>query len=237
MKEGKALNRRRAARKRAEMALRKACRESIARAEISLLQHASKLLKADDPMAGWSTGWDDLSKTLDSVLADTFKDGSNMARKQVEDMGIRVGPDFSQEMRSRAHKYAKKHGADLVKHIDESVREDMRSVLQTALNDGWSTNEFAAEIESRYALSSQRAEVIARTEMAFADVEGNMAAYKKAGVELKRWITAGDDLVSDDCAMNAAAGPIPMSANFPSGAFQAPEHPNCRCDVIPVVGD
>jgi len=237
VKEGKALNRKRASKRRAEITLRKACREAMARAEISFLQHASKMLKADDPMSGWSTGWEDLSKTLDSVLSDTFKEGSNMARKQVEDMGVKVAPDFSQEMRVRAVKYAKKHGADLVKHIDSSIRKDMRSVLELALKDGWSTDDFAKEIQKRYAFSNSRADTIARTEMAFADVEGNMAAYKKAGVEMKQWITAGDDLVSEECAMNGAAGPIPMNANFPSGAFQAPEHPNCRCDIIPIIGD
>jgi hypothetical protein len=53
---------------------------------------------------------------------------------------------------------------------------------------------------------------IARTESATADVQGNMVGYREArdqvGIVVKKeWITAGDDLVSEDCAGERRARP------------------------------
>lgn len=235
MKEAKPINRRRAQRKRNEIALRKAVRSELARAQISLLRHASRLLKSDDPLEGWKWSFSGLLDELDDILSDTFADGASIAAQQLKDMDVELRPDFSDKIRSKATAYASKRGADLVTQISESIRDDMRTQIFSAIQAGLSTDEFAKLLEKRYAFSDTRAERIARTEMAFADVEGNMSAYKAAGVELKQWITAEDDKVSPECAMNGSQGPIPFNANFASGAFQPPEHPNCRCDVIPVI--
>lgn len=235
MKKPKLINRNRASKRRAEIALRKICRKWIALAEISLLRHAAGVLKAEDPLAGWKFDWSGFEKEMLSVLRDTFEDGAVVAADQIKRIGVSIDPSFDKEMRERAVDYAIQRGADLITHINDSVRQDVRLMLEDALASGESVDEFAAELAERYAFSDMRAERIARTEMAFADVEGNVAAYKEAGVELKQWITANDELVSDDCRVNAAAGPIPINSAFPSGAVNPPEHPNCRCDVIPVL--
>lgn len=235
MREAKPINRDRASLRRIEISMRKVIRRFLAKAQISILSHASRLLKSSDPLAGWEFDFSELNEELDALLKDTFSDGAGVAEKQLSAMDVEVSPSFSKDMRSMSADYASKRGADLVKHISESVRDDMRKQIALALDSGISTNEFAKLLENRYSFSDVRAERIARTEMAFADVAGNMAAYKEAGVELKEWITANDDLVSPECAMNGAQGPIPFNAKFASGAFQPPEHVNCRCDVIPVI--
>ena len=115
----------------------------------------------------------------------------------------------------------------------------LASDVTTAIEEGWSTQQLAQTLEDNYAFSSERAETIARTETAAADVQGNMEAYREAadnGIEvLKKWITANDDLVSVDCAMNGESDPIGLDEAFPSGASEPPEHPNCRCDILPVL--
>jgi SPP1 gp7 family putative phage head morphogenesis protein len=100
-------------------------------------------------------------------------------------------------------------------------------------------DQLADAIAQDTAFSDERAMTIARTESATADVQGNMAAYREARdqvgiVVLKEWITAGDDLVSEDCAANAEQGAIDLDDDFQSGANAPPDHPNCRCDVLPV---
>jgi len=49
-------------------------------------------------------------------------------------------------------------------------------------------------------------------------------------------MTANDDKVSTECAMNHGAGRS-IGEAFPSGATEPPQHPQCRCDVLPIVGD
>lgn len=120
--------------------------------------------------------------------------------------------------------------------IDDTTREGINSLVNQALSEGWSNDTLAAEIRDSYLFSDSRAETIARTETARADVEGNLIGYEASGVvEGKEWVTADDDLVSEDCAANAAQGVIGLDEYFQSGAFAPPEHPNCRCDVLPVV--
>jgi SPP1 gp7 family putative phage head morphogenesis protein len=122
--------------------------------------------------------------------------------------------------------------------IDDSTREMLRSSVTDAIENGWSNQRLANEIKDDYAFSSSRAEMVARTETAFADVKGNMIAYRDSGlVAGKEWVTAHDDKVSDECQANEDAGVIGLGDSFPSGAEEPPEHPNCRCDVLPVLNE
>jgi len=122
--------------------------------------------------------------------------------------------------------------------IDEYERETLRETVSLAIEEGWSNDRLASAIQADNEFSDARAEMIARTETAQADMQGNAIAYKAAqegGIQLlKRWITAGDDLVSIECQENADAGDIELGETFPSGADWPPEHPNCRCDCAPI---
>ena len=72
------------------------------------------------------------------------------------------------------------------------------------------------------------------------DTKGNIAAYTEAkdvGINVKlEWLTADDELVSDECAMNNHEV-REIGDEFSSGATETPQHPNCRCVLAPVVED
>lgn len=122
--------------------------------------------------------------------------------------------------------------------IPETTRERVRSLVTQAEAEGWANDRLADALREDYAFSGNRAEVIARTETAFADVSGNMIAYRESGlVSGKRWILAnhGDESCCDDCDAAASAGVIGLDDDFPGGVDAPPAHPNCRCDVVPVL--
>lgn len=122
--------------------------------------------------------------------------------------------------------------------ITEYTRETIRNLSEQALEEGWSSKKLASELTDAAAFSEERALTVARTEMAKADSQGALYGYKASGVvKGKRWQTAEDDLVSDECVANQEAGTIPLDDNFPSGADAPPNHPNCRCVVLPVLDD
>jgi SPP1 gp7 family putative phage head morphogenesis protein len=76
--------------------------------------------------------------------------------------------------------------------------------------------------------------MIARTETAKADVEGNIEAYKQSGVVSgKQWITgAGCCDLCDELDGTI----VEIDEDFPNeGGSGPPLHPNCRCDVLPVL--
>ncbi|MDQ9813927.1 phage minor head protein [Acinetobacter pittii] len=110
----------------------------------------------------------------------------------------------------------------------------LRATITQALEEGWSNDKLADEIGNSHAFSEDRAEMIARTETAIADVQGNMIAYKAAGVESKEWMAAPDCC---DACQELDGKIIPINESFVAGSYfkDAPLHPHCRCDTLPVV--
>ena len=120
--------------------------------------------------------------------------------------------------------------------IDETTREQLRSTVTQALEGGWSNDRLADAIADSYTFSDERAEVVARTETAFADVQGNLTAWKASGeVAGKQWITAPD--CCDDC-LELDGVEVGIDEDFPGdGEDGPPLHPNCRCDVVAVLSE
>ena len=108
----------------------------------------------------------------------------------------------------------------------------IRELVEEALAEGSSNDDLADAIEGFTGFDESRAEMIARTETAFADVQGNLAGWKASGqVEAKQWAT-GVDEVCDDCT-SLEGQVVPIGEDFPGG--DPPLHPNCRCDLLPVL--
>jgi predicted nucleic acid-binding protein len=176
---------------------------------------------------GWATATDDLEQILSSVTAD----GTYQALLQIG-MGEEHLTDL---MRTRALEYAQERAAQLIGEIRESTREFIRSDVATAIEEGWSTQKFASALSENYAFSDARAETIARTEIATADVQGNMIFYRGCGVVSgKEWLVGNNDSC-DECEANEADDVIGLDEKFTSGDDAPPAHPNCTCDVLPVL--
>lgn len=138
--------------------------------------------------------------------------------------------------------YARRRSAELVRGLDATTRESLRTMVATATEKGWSYNRLAAEIRLKFdgfagKMPQQhiqtRAHMVAVTELGQAYEEGNAAAAKAVqavGIALeKAWLTVGDDRVDPSCSANEGAGWIPLDDPFPSGVMHPLDHPGCRC--------
>jgi hypothetical protein len=128
--------------------------------------------------------------------------------------------------------------ADSEYAISETTRENLNALISKATDEGWATSTLSDEILDMTDFSEDRAEMIARTELAFAHSQGTLDAWEESGVvESKESILASGhtDEDDEDCVGNAEAGPIPMDEEFPSGDDGPPYHPNCMCALIAVV--
>jgi SPP1 gp7 family putative phage head morphogenesis protein len=81
--------------------------------------------------------------------------------------------------------------------------------------------------------SPERALTIAITEGQRAKIEANVDSYAANGVEQIEWTTNDP---CPDCEANDGKI-VTLGDDFPSGDQQPPVHPNCQCDVIPVMPD
>jgi len=186
----------------------------------------------------------DITANIEKVATD----GAAVALIQID----YEAPGITELLDERALAYAQERAAELVgkKWIDgelvdnpkaewsiaENTREMLRGDISQAIEEGWSNDKLASVIEENHGFSEARAEMIARTETAFADSAGNMAAYQESGlVSGKEWIMGSEHDLDDECNTNAEAGVIPLDEEFPSGDQTAPAHPNCVCDIRPVL--
>lgn len=117
--------------------------------------------------------------------------------------------------------------------ITEATRDLVRDTVTQAFTDGWSRDTLAERLQDAYAFSDQRADLIARTEISNAQIQGSLTGWRASGVVTqKQWILGSEHDRDDICDENAAAGAIPLDADFPSGDDAPPGHPNCSCDCL-----
>lgn len=185
-------------------------------------------------------GWADLVGDVGPIIEAITKDGAAQALAQI---GLK---DSTDEMLSlvneQAVAYSQDRAAELVgmKWVDgelvenpnpewaitDSTREMLRGDVAQAMESGMSNDDLAALLQDNYAFSDERAEVIARTETAFADVAGNMTAYRESGlVEQKKWITAAGCC---DLCQELDGIVVDLDEDFPNeGGDGPPLHPQC----------
>lgn len=166
--------------------------------------------------------FDGLPKKIEGQLKTVAAEGQTLAFNQI---GVTAGIDLNL-MNGLAQGYAATRSAELVSGIADATRNFLRSVVVDAIESGMSTTQLANAISENQAFSDARAERIARTEIAFAQVNGNMQAYRESGVVTKKkWATGAE--CCEICAMNEDEGEIPLDDPFQSGDDAPPAHPNC----------
>jgi hypothetical protein len=123
--------------------------------------------------------------------------------------------------------------------ITDATREDIRRVIADGLDENIGLDEITANIEDATGFSEDRADLIARTEIARANSDAALESYRGAstvGVSVKKeWILGANPCPI--CEDNAADGAIDIDEPFSSGDDAPPAHPNCECAVSPVVDD
>lgn len=90
------------------------------------------------------------------------------------------------------------------------------------------------EAKLREFLSNEgNAKRIVQTELTRAINAAAAAYYRQHKITQVRWVTEHDANVCAECDANEAAGPWTLGTPFPSGAIAPPQHPRCRCALMP----
>jgi hypothetical protein len=178
--------------------------------------------------------WSTLSGDLRARLKTAYEDGGEQAMLAVIDAPT---DEMFGALNTGAIKYAQERAAQLVTDITETTRDGLRSLIEDAFTEGMTPSQLATEIADSYGFSSERAELIARTEIGMAHVEGALDGWTASGVvEGKYVVLSADHTNEDDCDDAESEGTVPLDDDF-GGLGDPPFHPNCECSLVPVVGD
>ncbi len=145
----------------------------------------------------------------------------------------------TEQVNQDAVEYAKERAAETITDIAETTRNSIQADIVDALEEGTTSQELMGELIDSYSFSPDRAERIARTELATANVQGHVNASQGAGATGKIWLLSNDhdDSANCNCTDNAEEGEIPFEDDWSSGDDWPPAHPNCMCDFAAVYPD
>ncbi|MEV6833485.1 phage minor head protein [Streptomyces sp. NPDC051133] len=111
----------------------------------------------------------------------------------------------------------------------------LAKALSDALARGDSVDTLARSL--RDVLDDARwADMVAVTEISRAVSAATADIYRTNGITLVSWVTAADEHTCMPCSVNEDTSPIRLGAYFPGGVTTPPQHPLCRCCLVPEIG-
>lgn len=188
----------------------------------------------------------ELYDPMQKALAGVVVDGGGEALKQ---LGV-FDDDVLSAVSANAEEWATARAAEMVgmKWVDgelipnpdakwqitEGTREFLRADVSAAMDEGLGANELASRLSENYAFSDTRAEVIARTETARADIAGSQIGWQSSGlVSMREWNAAPE--CCDEC-QEMHGELAPLDGPFKGGA-DVPLHPQCLVGDSRVLAD
>lgn len=177
------------------------------------------------------TALDALVRTTSKDLAEVFVDTN---RIMIGRLGLGQDDVLTGRVFQNAVTWADGHAADLVTGITETMRDRLRDAIADGLDENTGMQGILANILQAGIFDEDRADMIARTEVANANQQGALAGMKQAaGTGLyvtKEWYP--DPQACDICLDNAAQGEIPYDEEFDSGDDAPTAHPFCECSLL-----
>lgn len=122
--------------------------------------------------------------------------------------------------------------------VTDTMGQQMNRILSTGLINGDSPYTIAAEMSNTIEdLGDKRALLIARTETAYAQAQGQLTGFRELGIAelglLAEVLTAEDDRVCPECEELASKGPYKIE----DAGDLIPVHPACRCAWAPILAE
>jgi uncharacterized protein with gpF-like domain len=194
----------------------------------------------------WDSVYEDTTGTLQKLILSTEEEGMIKGALQLPTTISPKDKNTWDLENPRAVKWFEETGGstEYIKGIQDTTQSELQTLIENALAEGKSYTKLEKEIKDRFDEYSEllpgkdmsRAELIAINEIGNAYEEGSMQfaqGLAADGVEMeKRWVTVGDNNVSDGCLENGAVDWIPIDDAFPSGDDRPLRFPGCRCYAV-----
>lgn len=112
--------------------------------------------------------------------------------------------------------------------ISDTTMDDLRDIIKEALDHDLPVSGLQDAVKTAKTFSRERAELIAKTEIAMAQVQGHLNTWKNSGkIKSVNVVLSDTHKLEDQCDSYASSGPY-LIHEVP----QIPLHPNCSCSII-----
>lgn len=196
---------------------------------------------------GWAVTF---MEQVKAILLNAFESG---AVSGTASLGIEMTKEAITVINEGGVRYASRRAAELVGMkwvegvlidnpnplyaITETTRRGIRKQVIKSIKEGDGAEQLKERLMNDYLFSKQRSRVIARTELAFSHINGNLLAWQESGVvKGKRWLLADTHPEVDVCDFNDGEEVLLMDL-FSSGHLSPPAHPNCLCGLVPIIDE
>ena len=161
------------------------------------------------------------------------------ARKMVQDMtgGLvnHATPDLRGMLQAMDTVWAGGNYSARIWKNTERLAETLSSEIEAAFLSGKSVRRMADTIMERFGVGYRAAECLVRTETSYVQNRTAARSYEDAGCTEYEVLTAQDRRTCQYCAKQN--GKRYLLATMQAGENAPPFHPNCRCTILPVVGE
>ncbi len=135
--------------------------------------------------------------------------------------------------RPEAISYLEQQAGQRIRGINDYTRRELARELAQGVREGQGIPQLAERLRRTVrGMGEARAQTIAWTETGFAYGYAQEKLAGQLGARQKRWLTARDERVCDQCEANAAQGAIPVGQLFAGGVMWEVQHPHCRCTTL-----
>lgn len=161
------------------------------------------------------------------------------ARKMMRDMtgGVvsQAVPDLQGLLRAMDTAWSGRNYSARIWRNTDHLAQMLEDEIEAAFLSGKSVRRMANVIMDRFGVGYRAAECLMRTETSYVQNQTAAQSYRDAGCTDYEILTASDRRTCSRCAAQNGKR-YPFTAMQP-GENAPPFHPNCRCTILPVVGE
>lgn len=161
------------------------------------------------------------------------------ARKMMRDMtgGVvsQAVPDLQGLLRAMDTAWSGRNYSARIWRNTDHLAQMLEDEIEAAFLSGKSVRRMANVIMDRFGVGYRAAECLMRTETSYVQNQTAAKSYEDAGCTDYEILTASDRRTCSRCAAQNGKR-YPFTAMQP-GENAPPFHPNCRCTILPVVGE
>lgn len=110
--------------------------------------------------------------------------------------------------------------------ISKTTEDDLNDIVDRAMKSDLTMEQLEQRIVSAGTFSDMRAKLIAKNEVALAQVKGALVVWKHIGVKQVNVVLSNRHVVPDQCDKHSAGSPYDIDK-----VPMIPSHPNCECSL------